>query len=127
MYSLLGLLKLFLRELPEPLLTYGLYDEFIAAIQDNSRLPSLVASLPLSHQIVLEKILNLFGKVLEHTDKNKMDLAALATCLSQNLLTQKNQAPDMLMQESSSVKQVLELLIQKRNEFTYRASSHSIL
>lgn len=38
-----GALKLWLRELPEPLLTYGLYNDFIEAARE-SHIPALVGN-----------------------------------------------------------------------------------
>ena len=53
-HSVSGLLKQYLRELPNPLLTYQLYDKFVAAVQSDEdqqliRVRDVVQQLPPPH------------------------------------------------------------------------------
>ena len=70
-HSVASVLKLYFRELPNPLLTYQLYDQFVAAVHaaEDMRLlmiHDVVTQLPPPHfrSVTVNSITHLFGPVL---------------------------------------------------------------
>ncbi|XP_013778995.1 active breakpoint cluster region-related protein-like [Limulus polyphemus] len=91
-HTVTGLLKLYLRELPDTLFTDALYPMFFEAfsVQDQKtrtrRLLSLFHSLPTINQEVLIKLVDHLVKVNQHESHNKMSLHSLATVFGPNVL-----------------------------------------
>ncbi|VDI17995.1 Rho GTPase-activating protein 6 [Mytilus galloprovincialis] len=98
-----ALLKVYFRDLPDPLLTRDLYTPFVATRKLSSRenqsaaMQYLVALLPTSSRDTLQSLLNFLAKVVQHsTDTleadgetlpgNKMDAHNLATLFGPNIL-----------------------------------------
>ncbi|KAI8927778.1 Rho GTPase activation protein [Entophlyctis helioformis] len=79
-----GLLKLYFRELKDPLIPFEFYDRFIACMkieEYNDRLieiKTLVQSLPKVHYDVLEYLMRHLVRVASHSDVNKMEPSNLA-------------------------------------------------
>ncbi|NXN44492.1 RHG15 protein, partial [Rhinoptilus africanus] len=73
-----GALKLFFRELPEPLVPYGLFDPFIEAVklpdpqEQVERVAELVQSLPPPNYATLRYLLAHLCRVMERVDVNRM-------------------------------------------------------
>ncbi|KAG6933379.1 Rho GTPase activating protein 18 [Chelydra serpentina] len=88
-----SLLKLFIRELPQPLLTV----EYLKAFQDVQNLPTkkhqlqalnlLVLLLPEANRHTLKILLEFLQRVIDHRDKNKMTLNNVAMVMAPNLFT----------------------------------------
>ncbi|KAF4796258.1 Rho GTPase-activating protein 18 [Turdus rufiventris] len=88
-----SLLKLFIRELPQPLLTV----EYLKAFQDVQNLPTrkqqlqalnlLVILLPEANRDTLKVLLEFLQRVIDHRDKNKMTLKNVAMVMAPNLFT----------------------------------------
>ncbi|CAG5120214.1 unnamed protein product [Candidula unifasciata] len=90
-----GVLKDFLRELPEPLFTNALYQMLLDAL--SVRLPcdpegsaklmlSILECLPSANQDTMALLLNHLRLVAAHSDKNKMPIDNLAVCFGPVLL-----------------------------------------
>ncbi|KAL8575304.1 hypothetical protein ACOMHN_003138 [Nucella lapillus] len=90
-----GVLKDYLRELPEPLFTNALYQMLLDAL--SVRLPSdpegsaklmlsILECLPTGNQDTMALILNHLRRVSSHTEKNKMTADNLAICFGPVLL-----------------------------------------
>ncbi|EKM49096.1 uncharacterized protein PHACADRAFT_202021 [Phanerochaete carnosa HHB-10118-sp] len=84
-YAASSLLKLYLRELPEPVFKFPLQErmqhteEIDGHISNNFRvLRSKIRRLPPVHQATLKAILDHLAKVASHSEKNKMDAKNLA-------------------------------------------------
>ncbi|KAH7883937.1 hypothetical protein F5I97DRAFT_1930151 [Phlebopus sp. FC_14] len=87
-YAVSSLLKLYLRELPEPLFKYLLQDrvehtegKFIpATYQPNSisQMRSKIRRVPAIHRETLRAVVEHLARVAAHSDKNKMDVRNLA-------------------------------------------------
>jgi len=85
-----GLLKLYLRELPEPVVPFRFYPMFIeAAIQaengEDIDVASIVNLLPQDNKVLFKRLALFLAKVAAHSDKNKVPCLALAlhhTCCS---------------------------------------------
>ncbi|XP_010009791.1 PREDICTED: rho GTPase-activating protein 18, partial [Nestor notabilis] len=88
-----SLLKLFIRELPQPLLTV----EYLKAFQDVQKLPTkkqqlqalnlLVLLLPEANRDTLKVLLEFLQRVIDHRAKNKMTLKNVAMVMAPNLFT----------------------------------------
>jgi len=86
-----GVLKLYLRELPEPLLTFPLYDLFLQTVDDLDNVPklnALIKKLPAINQLVLKHLMQFLNKVNQNSDVNKMPATNIATTIGPNLLRQ---------------------------------------
>ncbi|CAF0786571.1 unnamed protein product [Adineta ricciae] len=87
-----NLLKLFFRELPEPLFTSALYTQFIHAIQlrdmDNQRVTLLrtLELLPAANRKILFHLLDHLIRVSEYSDVNMMHLDNLAVVFGPTLM-----------------------------------------
>eukprot|EP01116_Phalansterium_solitarium_P016542 TRINITY_DN3860_c0_g1_i8.p1 TRINITY_DN3860_c0_g1~~TRINITY_DN3860_c0_g1_i8.p1 ORF type:complete len:694 (+),score=330.37 TRINITY_DN3860_c0_g1_i8:1340-3421(+) len=117
-----SLLKLFLRELPDPVLTSALYDKFVDARDDVAALQQLVLQLPVSHQVVLEVMLHFLGRLLEHSASNGMTAEAVFTVFGPIMLArsaeQLEQAiksnPQALAKDIVLVKNTVKMLFDNR-------------
>ncbi|KAF9215977.1 Rho GTPase-activating protein 21 [Podila verticillata] len=93
--TIAALLKLYFRELREPLMLFDFYPSFIAAadIEDyNEKLytiKSLVHSLPEPNFSTLQYLMMHLGHVQDQYQTTKMDSANLAICFAPNLLRQE--------------------------------------
>lgn len=92
MHVVASVLKSYLRELPEPLLTYRLYDSFIAAsrqLTEQARLNSLwesINSLPDTNYQNLRYLIKFLSALTKNQNKNKMTPSNLAIVIAPNLL-----------------------------------------
>lgn len=83
--SAASLLKLFLRELPESVITSALHPRFIQLFQDDrsdaqeSSLRDLIKELPDSHYCLLKYLCQFLTKVATHHVQNRMNVHNLAT------------------------------------------------
>ncbi|GJN89320.1 hypothetical protein Rhopal_002300-T1 [Rhodotorula paludigena] len=124
--QLAALLKKFLRDLPDPLMTFKLFHLFIAArrIEDaNKRTKALhycCCLMPKPHRDTME-VLFVFLKWVasfSHVDEetgSKMDLQNLATVISPNILYAKGKDP--ARDESFSAARVVHELLENQDEF----------
>ncbi|XP_072105062.1 rho GTPase-activating protein 15-like [Mobula birostris] len=96
-----GALKMFLRELPEPLFPFNTYEEFVTCIkiQDPAeRLASikqLVCSLPEPNKDTMRALFRHFQKVVEHTQWNRMTAQSLSIVFGPTLLRSEREALGM--------------------------------
>ncbi|KAF8985957.1 hypothetical protein BGZ46_000043 [Entomortierella lignicola] len=93
--TIAALLKLYFRELREPLMLFDFYPSFIAAADINEyneklyTIKSLVHSLPEANFNTLKYLMMHLGHVQDHYQTTKMDSANLAICFAPNLLRQE--------------------------------------
>ncbi|XP_071559608.1 active breakpoint cluster region-related protein isoform X1 [Temnothorax nylanderi] len=90
-HSVTGVLKLYLREMPEALFTDALYPAFLEAFQssDLSRgaaLRRVYEGLPAVNKAVIDFLLGHLARVNKHEAQNKMSLHNLATVFGPTLL-----------------------------------------
>ncbi|EMD43632.1 RhoGAP domain containing protein [Entamoeba histolytica KU27] len=76
-----AVIKDYLRLLPNPLIPYNLYEEFIE-LRNNHRGHQFVINLPLENQNTLWYIFSFLRRVLEQQDINKMNIVSIATCIT---------------------------------------------
>uniref|UniRef100_A0A3Q2FFV7 Rho GTPase activating protein 28 n=1 Tax=Cyprinodon variegatus TaxID=28743 RepID=A0A3Q2FFV7_CYPVA len=87
-----GLLKLFIRELPTPLLTNAHLSTFCqpALPADLLALQLLLLLLPEAHRNTLKALLVFLGKVVSHQDHNRMSLWNVSMVMAPNIFTRRN-------------------------------------
>ncbi|XP_071433633.1 rho GTPase-activating protein 27 isoform X3 [Pithys albifrons albifrons] len=98
-----GALKLFLRELPEPLVPFSHFDKFIAAIkiQDQAMrgrcIRDLVLSLPPAHHDTMKVLFRHLCRVIEHKEENRMSVQSVAIVFGPTLLRPPSEEGNMAM------------------------------
>jgi len=91
-----ALLKKFLRDLPEPLLTFELYTRVMesCALPEEQRLSFtdnlLNHQLPHEHRLILIFLLQFLQLVIDHSVSNRMNSGSLAIVFGPNLLWSQN-------------------------------------
>ncbi|KAG7265449.1 hypothetical protein CRUP_002258 [Coryphaenoides rupestris] len=91
------ILKTFIRELPEPLLTYALYNDIVnfASVPGDDQaatMKALVASLPEENYASLRYLITFLAQVSANSEVNKMSNGNLAVVFGPNLLWGRDNA-----------------------------------
>ncbi|XP_068162394.1 rho GTPase-activating protein 17a isoform X4 [Antennarius striatus] len=124
-HAVAGALKSYLRELPEPLMTYHLYDEWIQAssVSDpDKRLQALWCvcdKLPKNNRTNLRYLVKFLSKLAQDSEMNKMTPSNIAIVLGPNLLWTKNEGTlaEMAAATSVHVVAIVEPIIQHADWF----------
>ncbi|XP_051572504.1 rho GTPase-activating protein 44-like isoform X9 [Myxocyprinus asiaticus] len=124
-HAIAGALKSYLRELPEPLMTFELYDEWIQAsnIQDmDKRLQTLLATcekLPADNLNNFRYLIKFLARLTEHQDANKMTPGNIAIVLGPNLLWTHSEGniTEMMTTVSLQIVGIVEPIIQHADWF----------
>ncbi|KAM9637564.1 SH3 domain-binding protein 1 isoform 3-T3 [Morphnus guianensis] len=122
-HAVAGALKSYLRELPQPLMTFELYNEWVkvASLKDvDSRLQRLqdtCSRLPQESYNNLRYLIKFLAKLAEHQEVNKMTPSNIAIVLGPNLLWSQQNTGDPMQLDLASVSSiqvvgVVEALIQ---------------
>ncbi|XP_038628935.1 unconventional myosin-IXb isoform X7 [Tachyglossus aculeatus] len=91
-HAITGVLKLWLRELPEPLMTFAQYNDFLKAVELPAKQEQLTAiytvldQLPEANHLSLERLIFHLVKVAEIEEVNRMSPSALAIVFAPCLL-----------------------------------------
>ncbi|XP_016314907.1 rho GTPase-activating protein 20-like [Sinocyclocheilus anshuiensis] len=97
---LVGLLKIFLKQLPGGLLVFEHYESWISALEKEStedaqrELRRMAEKLPKANSLLLQHLLCLFHHISQHSKTNKMDARNLAVCIAPTLLHHDSQPLD---------------------------------
>uniref|UniRef100_A0A8D3DYX9 Rho GTPase-activating protein 17 n=1 Tax=Scophthalmus maximus TaxID=52904 RepID=A0A8D3DYX9_SCOMX len=124
-HAVAGALKSYLRELPEPLMTFGLYDEWLQAsnVSDpDKRLQALWVTcdhLPKTHKANLRYLVKFLAKLAQDSEVNKMTPSNIAIVLGPNLLWAKTEGTlaEMAAATSLHVVAIIEPIIQHADWF----------
>ncbi|KAM3661895.1 rho GTPase-activating protein 17 isoform 3-T3 [Ammospiza maritima maritima] len=124
-HAVAGALKSYLRELPEPLMTYSLYEEWTQAanIQDQDKklqeLWRICNRLPEHYRVNFRYLIKFLAKLAQNSDINKMTPSNIAIVLGPNLLWAKNEGSlaEMAAATSVHVVAVIEPIIQHADWF----------
>lgn len=111
-----SLLKLFLRKLPDPLITQDLYESFIAAssmqaTHKMTAIRTLVKKLPPTNHETLSHLAKHLHLVASHASKNTMDAHNLAIMFGPSLVHSKFKATKQMLVEMSAQIDVVENII----------------
>uniref|UniRef100_A0A672Q459 Rho GTPase-activating protein 12-like n=1 Tax=Sinocyclocheilus grahami TaxID=75366 RepID=A0A672Q459_SINGR len=110
-----GALKMFFRELPEPLFPYAFFNNFITAIsewrsQKVQEVKDLMKQLPRSNHDTIQALFKHLKKVIQHVDENRMTTQSVAIVFGPTLLRPEvetaNMAVHMVYQN-----QIVELIL----------------
>jgi len=88
-HSMCGLVKLYLRLLPQPLITPEFFQRFLTADDGQLTVDVIrrsVKKLPLAHQITLKYLLQHLHRVSDHSEKNKMNAFNLSSVFTPSVL-----------------------------------------
>ncbi|XP_049320745.1 rho GTPase-activating protein 17a isoform X2 [Astyanax mexicanus] len=124
-HAVAGALKSYLRELPEPLMTYQLYDEWIQAsnVSDpDKRLQELwlvCDQLPKNNKANFRYLVKFLAKLAQDSETNKMTPSNIAIVLGPNLLWAKTEGTlaEMAAATSVHVVTIIEPIIQHADWF----------
>ncbi|XP_056627241.1 rho GTPase-activating protein 27 [Triplophysa dalaica] len=98
-----GALKLFFRELQEPLFPYNLFNEFISGIKIHdyynklSHMKNLVMRLPQANHDTMEVLFRHLRKVIQHGDENRMTVQNVAIVFGPTLLKPEVETANITM------------------------------
>ncbi|VFV39432.1 rho gtpase-activating protein 17 [Lynx pardinus] len=124
-HAVAGALKSYLRELPEPLMTFSLYEEWtqVASVQDQDKklqdLWRTCQKLPPQNFVNFRYLIKFLAKLAQTSDINKMTPSNIAIVLGPNLLWAKNEGSlaEMAAATSVHVVAVIEPIIQHADWF----------
>ncbi|KAM6174349.1 rho GTPase-activating protein 44 isoform 2-T2 [Erethizon dorsatum] len=124
-HAIAGALKSYLRELPEPLMTFELYDEWIQASnvqEQDKRLQALwnaCEKLPKANHNNIRYLIKFLSKLSEYQDVNKMTPSNMAIVLGPNLLWPQAEGniTEMMTTVSLQIVGIIEPIIQHADWF----------
>ncbi|XP_030317706.1 rho GTPase-activating protein 44 [Calypte anna] len=124
-HAIAGALKSYLRELPEPLMTFELYEEWIQASnipEQEKRLHALwnaCEKLPKANYNNIRYLIKFLAKLTEYQDMNKMTPSNVAIVLGPNLLWPQadGNMTEMMTTVSLQIVGIIEPLIQHADWF----------
>ncbi|XP_034968045.1 rho GTPase-activating protein 24 isoform X2 [Zootoca vivipara] len=118
-HTVASLLKLYLRELPEPVIPYAKYEDFLSCAKLLSKeeetglneLVKQVKSLPPVNFNLLKYICRFLDEVQSYSGVNKMSVQNLATVFGPNILRPKVEDPLTIMEGTVVVQQLMSMMI----------------
>ncbi|KAL7856555.1 hypothetical protein SRHO_G00154540 [Serrasalmus rhombeus] len=124
-HAIAGALKSYLRELPEPLMTFHLYNEWIQASNEQDQDKCLQAlllvceKLPKANSNNFRYLIKFLAKLSEFEDVNKMTAGNIAIVLGPNLLWPQTEGTitDMMTTLSLQIVRIIEPIIQHADWF----------
>ncbi|XP_058501755.1 rho GTPase-activating protein 12-like isoform X13 [Solea solea] len=96
-----GALKMYFRELPEPLFTYTLFHDFVNAIkisdykQRVQSIKNLIKQLPKPNHDTMQVLFKHMRKVIEHGEENRMNTQSMAIVFGPTLLRPETETWNM--------------------------------
>lgn len=118
-----ALFKQFLRDLPEPLLTFERYEDFLRVNSMEGgesaqcdALRALIQQLPPASRVLCKRLFELLAKVVAHEEVTKMGLGNLSTVLGPNILYTREINPATMIEEMENANGVVALLISQYQE-----------
>lgn len=118
-HDVASLLKLYLRELPEPLFPYALYDSLLSLVRDNPggyrvwgvSMKVLLTQVPSINRLALEHLMQLLNAVAACSIRNKMTASNLAIVFGPNVLRSQTESLEALVSDSPLIGQFITALI----------------
>ncbi|XP_077379220.1 unconventional myosin-IXb isoform X2 [Festucalex cinctus] len=120
-HTITGLVKRWLRELPDPLMTFSLYSDFLHAVEFPERAERIravyqkVDELPLANYNTLERLIFHLVRVAHEEDYNKMTPSSLAIVFAPCILRSPNSDDPLLgMKDVAKTTTCVEILISEQ-------------
>ncbi|XP_032433382.1 rho GTPase-activating protein 25 [Xiphophorus hellerii] len=128
-HTVASLLKLYLRELPEPVVPWSQYQDFldctnllnIRSKEGWEKLEKQVALLPRANYNILSYVCRFLFQVQQHSDVNKMNVENLATVMGINLLKPQLEDPMTVMKATPQIQNLMRVMI-KQHETLFPVS-----
>lgn len=117
-----GIIKLFLKELPEPLMTFELFDQFIkipSIENEEERLAELKRVIDLMPQyslLVFRSLMHLLFLVEENKEFNKMTSLNLSAVFTPLILYPEEPNPETMVDDIEKSKEVVNIIITNANK-----------
>ncbi|CAG5870554.1 unnamed protein product [Menidia menidia] len=132
-HTVASLLKLYLRQLPEPLVPYSSYQDFLLCGRKLSsdrtlglgELRNLLQELPVANFNLLKFICQFLNEVQSYSNTNRMSVQNLATVFGPNILRAKAEDPQSIVGGAALV-QVLMLELIREHESLFAKVSPAI-
>ncbi|KAM4027411.1 rho GTPase-activating protein 12 isoform 10-T10 [Anomaloglossus baeobatrachus] len=114
-----GALKMFFRELPEPLFTYSHFNDFVNAIKQEPKLRvqavrDLIKQLPKPNQDTMQALFKHLKHVVETGEKNRMTFQSLAIVFGPTLLKPEQETGNIAI-HTVYQNQIVELILLEYN------------
>ncbi|TSL04388.1 Rho GTPase-activating protein 24 [Bagarius yarrelli] len=130
-HTVASLLKLYLRELPEPLVPFSRYQEFLICgkkipadrEQGLLELRNLLHELPVANFKLLKYICQFLNEVQSFSTTNKMSIQNLATVFGPNILRPKAEDPESIIGGAAVVQHLMSELIREHSVLFSRENS----
>lgn len=111
-----ALLKMFIKDMPNPLICCDAYDNFIAISttspdQQPAMLTDLIRTLPTCHQALLKRLMQLMVKISENRAANKMTPSNLSIVFSMNLAWPRDNDPARVLKDTGAIKSLFEVML----------------
>ncbi|XP_066520500.1 rho GTPase-activating protein 12b isoform X7 [Hoplias malabaricus] len=96
-----GALKMFFRELPEPLFTYASFNDFVNAIKNSDYkqrvqgIKDLIKQLPKPNQETMQVLFKHLKRVIDHGEANRMNTQSVAIVFGPTLLRPETETGNM--------------------------------
>ncbi|XP_030234188.1 rho GTPase-activating protein 22 isoform X2 [Gadus morhua] len=118
-HTVASLLKLYIRELPEPVIPFSKYTQFLSCAQLLNKdrglgiveLSKQVKALPQVNYNLLKYVCRFLDEVQSHSNENKMSVQNLATVFGPNILRPRVEDAVTMMEGSSQVQHLMTVLI----------------
>jgi len=116
-HSVAGVLKQYFRELPDPLVPFELYAQFISIINRNDLDKELITKnlevLPPTNRYIMGKVCKFMFEVQLHKSMNLMSSDNLSTCIGPNLLRSADNDPRTMISDTPAIMYLFSLLIRE--------------
>lgn len=124
-HSVASVLKSYFRELPEPLIPYDYFEVFLTAARcyEMSEADGITAiqkqltTLPKPNYTLLMYLCRFLFEVQEHSQENKMGVRNLAMVFGPNILRSGSEDPQVMMESTNLVTELISILIRKHELF----------
>lgn len=117
-HAIAGCLKLYLRELADPVMTHANYELWVALDRVPRQKDKLLGSrdilynrMPKEHVAVLRELLPFLGRVAEHGEVNKMAVDNLAIVFGPTLLQAAKETVDVIFRDQAAVNRITRWLL----------------
>ncbi|CAL8256616.1 unnamed protein product [Lota lota] len=122
-HTVASLLKLYIRELPEPVIPFSKYTQFLSCAQLLTKdrglgiveLRKQVKALPQVNYNLLKYVCRFLDEVQSHSNENKMSVQNLATVFGPNILRPRVEDPVTMMEGSSQVQHLMTVMISEHS------------
>jgi len=116
-HDITGVFKQYIRELPDPLFCYHLYQEWLTAYDEDctpdtvTNLKALLAKLPLINWKILNRLFSLLHTISQKAEETKMNASNLAIVWTPNLLKSPNESLHAALMETPLTNQIVATII----------------